>query len=431
MNRELQAAKAALSQLTVPGVTDASVTASTSRRSEFTVDSGKFSLLRTTLDHSLALMAVKDQRRGTVSGNSFDDAAIQSAVKDCLASADAGQPDPAWEIAREGAGSFTTGAPEADMDKLFFRTQELLDTIHREYPKVLLEQVVTAHTAGRGVYLNNHGVQYETTSGNYECWVMFSGHEGEKASSFNHAGFITDSLDSPFIERSSLRQNLQDAENQIHTLQTEGKFTGTVIFTPDCLGGMVGELLGNYASDGVLLDGTSLWKDAMDTQVVDKRITISMNPGDPRIVGGQKFTGEGFLAEDYDVIKDGVLKQFMLSAYGANKVSKKRAPNGSYAMIIAPGDTPLADLIKNTKRGLLVSRYSGGAAGTSGEFSGVAKNSFLIEDGEIKQAVSETMISGNLAGMLNNLAGISRETVEDGSSSLPWLAVEGISISGK
>ncbi|NLE70135.1 MAG: hypothetical protein GX611_08095, partial [Clostridiales bacterium] len=79
MNRELQAAKAALSQLTVPGVTDASVTASTSRRSEFTVDSGKFSLLRTTLDHSLALMAVKDQRRGTVSGNSFDDAAIQSA----------------------------------------------------------------------------------------------------------------------------------------------------------------------------------------------------------------------------------------------------------------------------------------------------------------------------------------------------------------
>ena len=41
------------------------------------------------------------------------------------------------------------------------------------------------------------------------------------------------------------------------------------------------------------------------------------------------------------------------------------------------------------------------------------------------------MISGNLAGMLNNLAGISRETVEDGTSSLPWLAVNGISISGK
>lgn len=431
MNRELQAAKAALSHLTVSGVTDASVSASTSRKSEFTVEGGTFSLLRTTLDHSLALMAIKEGCRGTVSGNSFDDSAIKTAAQDCLASAEAGQPDPAWEIAKEGSGTFVTGAPEPDMDKLFSRTQELIDTIHKDYPKVLLEQVITAHSAGHSIYLNNHGVQYETTSGNYECWVMFSGHEGEKASSFNYAGFITDNLDTPFIELSSIRQNLKDAENQIHTLQTEGKFTGTVIFTPDCLGGMIGELLGNYATDGVLLDGTSLWKDALDTQVVDPRITLSMNPADPRIVNGQKYTGEGFLAQDYDVIKDGVLKQFVLSAYGANKVGKKRAPNGSYAMIVKPGETPLADLIKNTKKGLLVSRYSGGAAGTSGEFSGVAKNSFLIEDGEIKQAVSETMISGNLAGMLNNLAGISRETVEDGNSSLPWLAVEGISISGK
>jgi PmbA protein len=100
-------------------------------------------------------------------------------------------------------------------------------------------------------------------------------------------------------------------------------------------------------------------------------------------------------------------------------------------MIVEPGTTALEDIIKNTKKGLLVSRYSGGAAGTGGEFSGVAKNSFLIEDGKVGPAVSETMISGNLAGMLKHIAGISRETVEDGNCSLPWLAVNGITISGK
>ena len=42
MNRELQAAKQALEHLLVDGVHDASVSASTSRKSEFTVDSGKF-----------------------------------------------------------------------------------------------------------------------------------------------------------------------------------------------------------------------------------------------------------------------------------------------------------------------------------------------------------------------------------------------------
>ncbi|NLX83376.1 MAG: TldD/PmbA family protein [Clostridiales bacterium] len=431
MNRELQAAKQALEHLLVDGVHDASVSASTSRKSEFTVDSGKFNLLRTTLDHSLGLMAIKGHCRGTVSGNSFEEEAIKAAARDCIASAEAGQPDEAWEIAKVGEGSFVSGAPEPDMDKLFTRTKELLDSVKAEYPKVMLEQVVTAHTTHKSVYLNNHGVQYESTSGSYSVSLMFSGHEGEQASSFNYCGLVTDKLDTPFIELSSFRQNLKDAERQIHTRPVSGKFEGTVIFTPDCLGGMIGELLGNFVSDGVLLDGTSLWKDALNTQVADPKITISMNPSDPRIVNGQRYTGEGFLAEDYDIIKNGVLKQFMLSAYGANKVGGKRAPNSSYAMIIKPGTQSIDEIIKNTKRGLLVSRYSGGAAGNSGEFSGVAKNSFLIEDGQIKDAVSETMIAGNLAGMLNKLVGISRETVEDGGSSLPFLAVDGITISGQ
>ncbi|HPY94857.1 MAG TPA: metallopeptidase TldD-related protein [Clostridia bacterium] len=54
-----------------------------------------------------------------------------------------------------------------------------------------------------------------------------------------------------------------------------------------------------------------------------------------------------------------------------------------------------------------------------------------MENGQIGPAVSETMISGNLAGMLKHIRGISKETVEDGTGSLPWLAVDGITISGK
>ena len=431
MTREHKAANLALDRMVAAGARDASAQAATSRKSEFSVEGGRFTLLRTTLDHSLALQAIKDQRRGTVSGNSFEQEAVIAAAGDCVASAEASQPDPAWEMAREGQGEFVSGAVEADLDKLFERTKELLDSIRREYPKVILEQVITQHTTHNTVYLNSHGVRYQTTQGSYGVSVMFSGHEGEKTSSFNYTGFSTASLDQPFLEMGGLRQNLEDAQNQIHTRQTEGKFEGTVIFTPDCLDGMLGELIGNFATDGVLLDGTSLWKDALGTRVADERLTISFKPSDPRIVNGERYTGEGFLSEDYDLIERGVLKQFMISAYGANKTGKKRAPNSSFSMIVEPGTTALEDIIRNTKKGLLVSRYSGGAAGTGGEFSGVAKNSFLIEDGKVGPAVSETMISGNLAGMLKHIAGISRETVEDGNCSLPWLAVDGITISGK
>ena len=61
----------------------------------------------------------------------------------------------------------------------------------------------------------------------------------------------------------------------------------------------------------------------------------------------------------------------------------------------------------------------------------MAKNSFLVEDGQIKGAVSETMINGNLAELLNNLISISRETVEDGYSVLPYMAFDKVVISGK
>ncbi len=426
-----ETAALALKELKALGAHSASAQAQTGRKSEFTIEGGRFTLLRTTLDNSLSLQAIKDHRRGSVSGNSFEQGAVLSAARDCVASAEAAQPDPAWEIAGEGRGHFRDGVPEPDMERLFDRTRELMDSVHREYPRIILEQVITAHASREGVYLNSFGVEYGFISGQYEITLMFSGHEGDKSSSFNFSGLVTDNLDKPFLEQGSIRQNLSDAERQIHTEPTQGKFEGTVIFTPDCLGSMLSELLDNYAADGVLLDGTSQWKDKLGEQVADRRISLSMKPLDPRVVCGERYTAEGFLSEDYDVISEGVLKQFMLSNYAANKTGKKRAPNGAGSMVMAPGDTPLAGIIAGTKRGLLVSRYSGGAAGTNGEFSGVAKNSFLIKNGKIGPAVSETMISGNLAGMLSRVAGISRETVEDGMTSLPWLAVEGITISGK
>ncbi len=431
MSRELQAATQAIKQMTSLGAQESSAQAITSKKSEFNAEGGQFTLLRTTLDHSLSLQALSDQRRGTVNSNSFDEEAINSAARDCVTSAQAGQADPAWEFAWEGQKEVNAGDIEPDLEKLFMRTKELIDAVHQEYPKVILEQVITDHTMKTGVYLNSHGVKYTTTMGYYGVSLMFSGHEGDKSSSFNGGGFYTRDLDTPFLDQASVRQSLKDAENQIHTMPAKGKFEGTVIFTPDCLGGMLGELLGNYASDGTLLDGTSQWKDAINTKVADERITLTMAPNDPRVVLGQTYTGEGFLAEDYAVIEGGVLKQFMLSAYAANKTGNKRAPNASFALVMTPGEMSLKDMIKNTKKGLLVSRYSGGAAGPSGEFSGVAKNSFLIEDGQIGSAVSETMIAGNLAHMLKKVEGISKETVEDGTGSLPWLAVGGITISGQ
>jgi PmbA protein len=407
-----------------------SARASASKTNEFNVDGGKFSLFRTTIDASLALTAIKDQKRGVVSGNSFEEQAVRLAAADCLAAAEAGQADPAWDIAGEGRGDFKDGAYEPDMDKLFARSQEMLSQIGKEYPKIMLEQVIISHTRVDSLYENSKGVKYTGQSGCYDVSLMFSGHEGDKGSSFNGAALRLDNLDKPFLDQGGLRQTLKDAENQIHTVPVTGKFEGAVVFTPECLGSMLGELMDSYVGSTVIMDGTSRWKDSLESQVADPRITIRMAPRDPRVICGERYTAEGYLSEDYALIEKGVLKHFMLSDYAARKTGHKRAPNSTYQGIMEPGEMPLSEIIASIPRGLLVGRYSGGSTATSGEFSGVAKNTFLIEDGKVTDAVSETMIAGNLAGMLNRVIGISSETVENGHGSLPWLAVDGITISG-
>ena len=76
-------------------------------------------------------------------------------------------------------------------------------------------------------------------------------------------------------------------------------------------------------------------------------------------------------------------------------------------------------------------RFSGGGPAANGDFSGVAKNSYLIEQGRLGAPVSEVMVSGNLFEMMNSISGISAESVNDGVSSVPWVRVEGITVAGK
>ena len=399
---------------------------------EFNVDGGKFSLFRTLFDNSLSLTAVKDDKKGSVGINRLDDDSIAAAAVNCLAIADSGAADPAWVFAEKSEnGSFTAGAPEADLDLLFDRTEELMRQIGEQFPLILMEQMIVTHKKRHSVFKNSLGVEYETLSGNYEISLMFSAHEGEKSSSFFGSGVLTDRLDVPFMELGTIREDLENVSKQLDTQPLEGKFTGVAVFPPSSLGTFIGSALGNFASDGTLLDGTSPWKDCLGKVVADPAITISAAPLDERIVCGERFTGEGFRSENYDIIRDGVLESFMLSGYVANKTGLPRAKNSSYAIVMKPGETPYADIIAGIERGILVGRFSGGEPGTSGDFSGVAKNSFLIENGKITCALSETMISGNLGDLLKNVVAISSEVVCDGATVLPYAAFGGVTVSGK
>ena len=55
----------------------------------------------------------------------------------------------------------------------------------------------------------------------------------------------------------------------------------------------------------------------------------------------------------------------------------------------------------------------------------------VIENGKITGAVTETMINGNLGELFANAVAVSKEVSCDGSTVLPYMAAEGVVISGK
>ena len=295
----------------------------------------------------------------------------------------------------------------------------------------MMEQMIVSHREQFDVKANSNGVLFSTHKGSYSVDLMFSGHEGEKASSFFGSSVETDSLEKPFLALGSLEEDLSNVQKQIETTAVSGKFEGTMVLMPSCALELIGGMLMNFAGENGLLSGTSPWKEKLGETVADERITLRVAPLDERIVCGQRVTSEGFPAENYDIIRNGRLNAFALGLYSSNKLQLPRAKNDSENLIMEAGDKSFEEIIASIDKGIIVGRFSGGAPASNGDFSGVAKNSFLIENGKIGPALAETMISGNLAEMLLRLRAISKEQVCSGSSVMPYVAFDGITVSGK
>jgi PmbA protein len=129
------------------------------------------------------------------------------------------------------------------------------------------------------------------------------------------------------------------------------------------------------------------------------------------------------------VLRDGVLMTLTPSLYGSRKTGLRHVPTAAGGWEIAAGELSRAQLVSAVPRGALVGRLSMGMPASNGDFSGVIKNSFLIEGGVVGPALSETMISGNMAQMLRDVAGVSRERLDLGALLLPWLRISGLHFS--
>jgi PmbA protein len=141
------------------------------------------------------------------------------------------------------------------------------------------------------------------------------------------------------------------------------------------------------------------------------------------------LSSDGFVAAPVELLREGRLLTLTPSLYGSRKTGLPHVPVAAGGWELAAGATPLDEMIGAVSRGAVVGRFSMGSPAANGDFSGVIKNSFLIEGGRVGPALSEVMVSGNMTQMLREVAAVSRERLDTGEALLPWVRISGLHFS--
>ncbi|MCF7913349.1 MAG: TldD/PmbA family protein [Candidatus Cloacimonetes bacterium] len=417
-----------ISKLLEKGADKVAVSSSISNLEELQFDCNEIDLLRGYDENNLVIKVIKDNKAASISLNQMNEDVIETALDQVLADAENSQPDEAYDISpKQDAGSFSMGPLEPDRDRMYFLIDEFLTERKQNYPALNAEGNIM-HYRSRERYFNSNGVDFEEIQGGYIYSLMFSSRIGKKVSSFNHSYGLYLDLDRSFLDVGMTKDLIEQSVASLECQSIPETFEGDVILVPGLVREFFGSLIGHQLSDHAIISGNSILKGKKGEKVLHESINLCSDPLAKDLAESYFVTSEGFRSEKVEIFKAGVLQNYMLSYFGSRKTGLPMSKAGG-CLIMQPGEDKLKDMIKNVKKGLIVVRFSGGNPSINGDFSGVAKNSYYIEDGEIKYPVNETMISGNLLQLFNNVNGISDEIINNGDCKMPWLSCSAVTIS--
>ncbi|HEY6902120.1 MAG TPA: TldD/PmbA family protein [Puia sp.] len=144
-------------------------------------------------------------------------------------------------------------------------------------------------------------------------------------------------------------------------------------------------------------------------QLMDPKVSIYSDPFHPELPSST-WNREGQLMEKRSWIEKGVVKNLSYSRYWAEKKNVAPVP-GPGNIIMEGGTESLADMIKNTEKGILVSRlwYIRMVDPQTLLLTGLTRDgTFYIENGEVKFPVKNFRFNESPVIMLNNVEALGK-----------------------
>src|SRR5438045_2267858 len=353
----------------------------------------------------LGVQVAFGKRVGTATINEFDDASLEKVVRRAEELAKLAPEDPEFMPAIEKqeykpTSTFVESTAAITPD---YRATVAGDCIGPCKKNDLVaagffsdQQAFTAIANSKG----NFGYQ-KTTGADFTCTVRTADGRG--------SGWVARNLAdvSKFSAKTEIETAIQKAKDSVDAKALEpGKYT--VVLEPAASAGLISFMMFGFdarqADEGRSFLTKKGGGNRLGEQVYDERVTIYADPWDAN-AAVVPWDNDGLAREKTPIITKGKVEYLQYSRFWAKEKGKK-AMGQPGNLIMLGGTKSTADLVKSTKKGVLVTRtwYIRMVDPQTVLLTGLTRDgTFYIENGKIKYPIKNFRFNESPVIMLNNV----------------------------
>ena len=205
----------------------------------------------------------------------------------------------------------------------------------------------------------------------------------------------------------------------------------SIIFDKRIAKGML-SAFASAISSSAIARGTSFLKDQLNEQIFSNSINIIDKPDIIKGLGSKNFDSEGVKSDTLNLVKEGVLKSYLVDSYNGRKLNLKSngRSGGTTNLYFENGNQSYDELLKMNSKCIYITETIGhGSNLVTGDYS-VGATGFLVEGGQFKYPINEITIAGNFKDMFKRIF-LANDLDFEYSTNSPTMMIEGMTVAGK
>lgn len=360
-------------------------------------------------DLTVSVRAIVDNKTGVAVGNDVSDDSLRALVARAQEIASFAPADPAQpRLPSPGAASTPEGAyVEETAHADAFARARICDAIMQEAERAGFWGAGYASTASSGVTIAN-------SSGALASFDGTDAQANVKVTAADSTGFaerLSTSVNA--VDGSDVGARAVEKTRRSASPRSVEPGEWTVILEPPAFGELLAYLISHFSAQSYD-EGSSFCSGALGEKFMSENLTIDDDYAHP-LAPGMPFDFEAQPKSNVRLVERGVVRNIVTDSYYAHKLNRPNtghalpAPNawGPQALniVVSPGTKTRDELIAETTRGLLISRfwYIRSVDQKKTIVTGMTRDgTFLIEHGRIVGGVRNLRFNQSIVGALAN-----------------------------